>query len=134
MTDEPAVIPTIYAGWHTYQSLLIEALAGLTPEQLALSVAPGLRSIHGIATHIIGARARWFEQLLGEGGDAFVALATWDRAGQPARTAAELASGLEATWAGIQAAIAGWTPEQWAQTYPGEPPSEPAALTRQWVI
>jgi len=98
MTDAPAVMPTIYAGWHTYQSLLIDALAPLTPEQLALSAAPGLRSIHSIATHIIGARARWFERLLGEGGQEFVALGAWDRAGQPARTAAELVSGLWATW------------------------------------
>jgi len=133
MTDTPDLVPTLYAGWHNYQSLLTDALAGLTPEQLAFSAAPGLRSIHSIATHIIGARARWFHELLGEGGDAFAAFSVWDRPGQPARTAAELVSGLAATWAGMHAAIAHWTPVEWAQTFPNDPPTDPR-LTRQWVI
>ena len=53
-------LDAIYAGWRNYQGLLIAALAPLTPEQLALQSAPHLRSIEEIATHIIGARARWF--------------------------------------------------------------------------
>ena len=134
MTDLAFPLPAIYAGWHNYQSLLIDALAGLTPEQLALSAAPGLRSIHSMATHIIGARARWFYQLLNEGGDEFAALGTWDRPDQPARSAAELVSGLAATWAGMQAAIARWTPAEWAHIFPSDPDYEAVAITRQWVI
>jgi uncharacterized damage-inducible protein DinB len=133
MTDTPASMPTIYAGWHTYQSLLADALSSLTPDQLALSAAPGLRSIHSLATHVIGARARWFYQLLSEGGDEFDALSVWDRPGQPARSAGELVGALAATWAGMQAAIARWTPAEWAQTFPNDPPTDPP-LTRQWVI
>ncbi len=140
MTDMPPIMPTLYGGWHTYQGLLVEALAGLTADQLALGAAPGLRSIGGIATHMVGARARWFHRLLGEGGDEFAALSVWDRpaqpdrAGQPARTAAELAEALEVTWRGMQAAIARWTPEAWAQTYLAERPGTPDPITRQWVI
>ena len=134
MTDAPALVPTIYTGWHTYQSLLTEALAGLTPDQLALSAAPGLRTIHSLVTHMIGARARWFHQLLGEGGDEFAALGDWDSAGQPARTAAELVSSLEATWAGMQGAIARWTPAEWDEVFPSGPPYPDVIYTRQWVI
>jgi uncharacterized damage-inducible protein DinB len=134
MTDNPTLVPTLYAGWKNYQGLLVTALAGLTPDQLALGAAPGLRTIHDTTAHIIGARARWFHVLLGEGGDEFAALGTWDRPGQPSRSAAELVGALEATWQGMQAAITRWTTDEWAQTYPGEPPGEPASLTRQWVI
>src|ERR1044071_6356612 len=113
MTELAFPLPAIYAGWHNYQSLLTKALAGLTAEQLSLSAAPGQRSIHSMATHIIGARARWFHELLNEGGDQFAALGTWDRSGQPARSAAELVSGLAVTWAGMQGAVARWTPAAW---------------------
>ena len=134
MPDTPASMPIIYAGWHTYQSLLSTALSGLTPDQLTLSATPGLRTIHSLATHMIGARARWFHRLLGEGGDEFAALAAWDRSGQPVRTAAELVSGLEATWAGMQAAIARWTPAQWDDVFPSGPPYPDVIYTRHWAI
>jgi uncharacterized damage-inducible protein DinB len=127
-------LSTIYAGWQTYQTLLITALKPLSPEQLALRATSGLRSIGEIATHMIGARARWFYQLMGEGGEEFAALSTWDRQGMPTRSATELIQGLETTWQGMQAAIARWTVADWQQTYPGEDPSEPATITRQWVI
>jgi uncharacterized damage-inducible protein DinB len=134
MTEPPSLMPTVYAGWHNYQTLLITALTPLSPDQLALRAAPALRSIGEIARHMIGARARWFYQLMGEGGDEFAALGTWDRQGMPTRTAQELVHGLEATWQAMQAAIARWTPDDWQQTYPGEGPDEPATITRPWVI
>lgn len=134
MTEPPSLVPTIYAGWQTYQSLLISALAPLSSEQLTRRAASGLRSIGEIATHMIGARARWFYQLLGEGGDEFATLRTWDRPGMPTRSATELIQGLEVTWQGMQTAINRWTPADWQQTYPGEPPDDPETITRQWVI
>ena len=134
MTEPVSMIPTMYAGWQTYQALLIKALGPLSPDQLTLSVAPGLRTIEDIARHIIGARARWFHQLFSEGGDEFAALGTWDRKGAPARSAAELIHGLEATWKGMHGAIERWTPADWQQTYPGDYPSDPETITRQWVI
>jgi uncharacterized damage-inducible protein DinB len=133
MTTDPALLPVLFQGWHDYQSLLIRAIKPLTAEQLDLRYAPGLRSIGMIATHMIGARARWFYLGFEEGGADFKALGNWDRPGRRRRSAAELVSGLERTWDGMQAAIARWTPEQWAQTFPGEA-DEPEIITRQWVI
>src|SRR4051812_2290522 len=89
VTEHQTLTSTIYAGWHTYQALLIKALTPLTPEQLALRAAAPLRSIEDIATHVIGARARWFYRLMGEGGEEFADLSTWDRQGMPERNAAE---------------------------------------------
>jgi uncharacterized damage-inducible protein DinB len=134
MTEPQSPLSTIYAGWQTYQTLLIAALTPLAPDQLVLRAAPILRSIEEIATHMIGARARWFYQLMGEGGDTFAVLATWDRQGMPTRSSAELVHGLETTWQGMQDAISGWIAADWQQTYPGEEPDEPATITRAWVI
>jgi uncharacterized damage-inducible protein DinB len=135
MTEPQALMTTIYGGWHTYQALLIKALSPLVSDQLDLRAAPTLRSIEDIATHAIGARARWFYQLMGEGGEVFADLSTWDRQGMPSRSAAELVHGLETTWQGMQDAIARWTPADWQQTYPGDDDDgEPAIITRQWVI
>jgi uncharacterized damage-inducible protein DinB len=52
----------------------------------------------------------------------------------PARSAAELIHGLEATWLGMQSAVNRWTPADWQQSYPGETRDDPATLTRQWII
>jgi uncharacterized damage-inducible protein DinB len=134
MIEPPSFTPGIYAGWHTYQSLLIKALTPLSTDHLSLRAVPSLRSIGEIATHMIGARARWFYQLMGEGGNEFAALSRWDREGMPARNTAELIRGLETTWQGMQDAINRWTLVEWQQTYPGEGPNEPTILTRPWVI
>jgi uncharacterized damage-inducible protein DinB len=134
MTIEKPSMPAVYEGWHTYQDTLRRALEPLTAEQLALRAAPGLRSVAEIAAHIVGARARWFYLLMGEGGDEFAAMGRWDRPDAPARSATELIQGLERTWQGMQAAIARWTPEQWQETWSGEDESEPAVITRPWVL
>lgn len=134
MTANQKLISTIYAGWHTYQKALIEALQPLEDAQLEIQASPELRSVREIAQHVIGARARWFYLLMDEGGQEFEAFGKWDRRGGRARSADELVEGLEATWEGMQAAIQRWTPEDWQQTWPGEDDSEPETITRQWVI
>jgi len=133
MAEQQSTLSTFYIGWNDYQTLLIKALAPLSPEQLPLRATPQLRSIGEIATHMIGARARWFHDLVGEGDQEFAALGTWDRKGMPIRNAAELVSGLETTCRVMQQAIASWTPADWEQTYEGES-GEPASFTRQWII
>ncbi len=133
MAEQQSTLSTFYIGWNDYQTLLIKALAPLSPEQLPLRATPQLRSIGEIATHMIGARARWFHDLVGEGDQEFAALGTWDRKGMPIRNAAELVSGLETTCRVMQQAIASWTPADWEQPYEGES-GEPASFTRQWII
>lgn len=132
--EEGSLNASIYEGWHVYQQALLRALRPLSAEQLALRAAPHLRSVGEIATHMIGARARWFQSLVGKDGEKFADLGTWDRRGMPVRNADELVRGLETTWQGMQEAIEGWTPDQWRETYPGEDASEPEVFTRHWVI
>ena len=134
MHDAQSSLTAIYQGWQAYQTLLIAALRPLSSEQLTLRLVPTLRSIGENTAHIIGARAGWFYNLMGEGGEAFADMDTWDRSDAPSRSAAELVSGLEATWQGMHQAIARWSPADWQHTYPGKHPGDPAILTRQWVI
>jgi uncharacterized damage-inducible protein DinB len=134
VAESPSTLSVFYKGWNDYQDLLTKALAPLSPEQLTLRAGPNLRSIGEIATHMIGARARWFHNLMGEGGDDFAAMAAWDRPGMAVRTAAELVRGLENTWQVMQEALARWTPAEWEQTYEEEDSGERYSFTRQWVI
>ena len=134
MTTEQASLSAIYEGWRTYQQAISQALEPLSAEQLDLRAAPDLRSVGEIAAHIIGARARWFYQLMGEGGDQFAALGRWDRRDAPARSAKELIYGLEQTWQGMQEAIGRWTADQWQETWLGEEAGDPEIITRPWVI
>jgi uncharacterized damage-inducible protein DinB len=132
MNEAQPIISTIYDGWNAYQSKLTTALAPLTDVQLGLRVAPGLRSVEEIVTHMIGARARWF--MIDEDTLELAEFGRWDRSDMPVRSAAELVEGLEATWRLMQGEIARWTPEEWQRTYPGDEPGDPPLITRQWII
>src|SRR5690348_7015693 len=85
-------------GWKDYQQQLVVVLRALTQEQLAMRVAPNLRSAGEIATHFIGGRAFWLSEVLKEGDDELATIAQWDGSNQPVRTTTELVHGLEATW------------------------------------
>ena len=134
MDVKQSSLDAIYAGWRNYQGLLIAALEPLTAEQLALQSAPHLRTIEEIATHIIGARARWFDPPLGDGSKQLAAFRRWDRRGEKIRTANEIVQGLQFTLDYLHTTIARWTPADWQQTMPGEGAHEPAVITRQWAI
>ena len=69
MITHSTTLRTIFDGWETNQKNLIQAIAPLSSDQLALHAAPELRTIGGIAQHVIGARTRWFHDALHEGGD-----------------------------------------------------------------
>ncbi|MGE5335410.1 MAG: DinB family protein [Nitrososphaerota archaeon] len=136
MSDETITLKQVYAGWEVYARYLVEAVAPLTPEQLMLRPAANLRNVYEIVTHIIGARARWFSWLLGEGGETMANLCAWDRKDQPTRNAAELEVGLETSWKVISECLSRWTIANLADTIPNEQPEpgEPDEYTRQWVI
>lgn len=134
MAHEQVLVAAIYNGWQAYQEALIKALASLDAEGLALHVGPELRSVGQIATHMIGARARWFYLLMGEGGETFEAMSSWDRQESGTRSAEELVRGLKTTWKGMQEAIAHWSLADWKKTWPGEEVGRSYAITRQWVI
>ncbi|HLZ57872.1 MAG TPA: DinB family protein [Ktedonosporobacter sp.] len=134
MTEQPTSIAPFYKGWDVYQSLLINALAPLSPEQLALRAAPHQWSIGILAAHVIAARVGWFHIRMGEGSADLTPLADWDDDGAPARSAAELVAGLEASWQMIQDALARWTYADLEQVFPHPSRPDRPARSRQWII
>jgi uncharacterized damage-inducible protein DinB len=130
----PRTLAPFYQGWGDYQALLSDALAPLTAEQLALQATPGQRPLWLLAAHIIGTRIGWFRRM-GEADDpALAPLDLWDEDGAPPRTAAELVSGLEQTWAMVAACLDRWTPADLDTPFTWERAGSPRTRTRQWII
>ncbi len=77
MTEYPFVLAPFYKGWDVYQRHLVNALAPLSPDQLALRATQDLRSIGMIATHIVAARARWLYYVLKEGSEQLIPIGKW---------------------------------------------------------
>jgi uncharacterized damage-inducible protein DinB len=112
-----------YAGWGIYNQRLVEAIASLTGEQLALRLTPQSWSIGMYATHIVANRAWWFHARMGEGSDDLTSLELWalgvcEADVDPAHSAAELVEGLEKTWQMIENTLARLTPADLEQVFP----------------
>jgi len=140
--QEPSLL-TFYKGWESYQRNLVEMIAPLSPEQLALPAASHQWTIGMLAQHIVGNRVWWFQVWMGEGSPELAPIAHWDPADeveQPPLDAAALVAGLTSTWEMIAGALARWTAADLEQVF-----STPAALkeeeranfpphTRQWIL
>jgi uncharacterized damage-inducible protein DinB len=131
MPQEYSTLAPFYAGWDRYQTLLVDALANLTDEQLALRPAPQQWPVWQLAAHISSARVWWFQRM-GEGDASLDPMKTWDDDGEPPRSAAELVAGLEATWRVIADCLARWTPADLGATFYHE--RRGVDLTRQWIV
>ena len=134
MRGDGATLAPFYKGWEEYQGLLIEVIAPLSAEQLALSVAPSQRPVWLLAAHIIGTRVGWFQGVMGEGDAAVAAFDPWDAEGAPPRTAVELVEGLEATWRMIAGCLDRWTPAMLDDPFTRQRPRGTVTRTRQWII
>lgn len=134
MPDQTPTLAPFYAGWANYQRLLVTALAPLTPEQLAALDSPQQRPVWLLAAHVVAARVGWFQGWMGEGDASLAPYDTWDEEGEPPRTAAELITGLEATWALIEGCLARWTPAMLDDPFTRQRSSGPVTRTRQWII
>lgn len=123
MTEHQLSLLPFYAGWSRYQQHLVEAIAPLTVEQLALRNTPQAWSIGMYVTHIVANRAWWFHARMGEGSDDLTALELWalgvcEADVDPCHTAAELVAGLEKTWQMIEQALARRTPADLFESFP----------------
>ena len=121
-----------YKGWDAYQDRLVQAIALLTEDQLALRAASHLRSIGRLAGRIIGTRVWWLQEILGEGGPELETFYDWGDEDGPALGAYDLVNGLQVTWHVIQRALATWTPESLEERF--YIPYHHEYATRQWII
>ena len=143
MSETTFRLITFYKGWKTWQQSLVEIIAPLSPEQLALPASVGGWTIGMIAQHIIGNRVWWFQIWMGEGSPDLAPLAHWDPQDieeQFTIPAAELVEGLESTWQMIEDVLARWTPADLEHVFTSPPSlSEEERkifpeFTRQWII
>jgi uncharacterized damage-inducible protein DinB len=140
MTEQALPLTTFYQGWHGFQQNLVRVLAPLSSEQLAFPIAPHHWSIGRVAQHIVGNRVWWFQVWMDKGNRDLAPIARWDGDESPARAAAELVDGLEATWQMVQDALARWTPADLGQIIPVPSSLSEAeqriftSYTRQWII
>ncbi len=134
MRDESTTLQVFYQNWKEYMDTVKVAIAPLTPEQLALRAAPHERSVDEIVQHIVAARADWFHDFMGEGGNEIAQFVQWNAADAPVRDAAELIEGLDKSWQFMWERLERWAPEDMQHTFPIEWRGDPYDLSRSWVV
>jgi uncharacterized damage-inducible protein DinB len=128
------LLATLYQGWADYLAALATAVAPLTPAQLELRGAPELRSIRLLLAHMVGARARWFHLVMGEGGDELARYTRYDAPDGAAASAEELLDALATTWRVVVACLERWSAEDLGFTFSGEDEGEAYNLSRAWIV
>jgi uncharacterized damage-inducible protein DinB len=138
--DVNGPIRPFYDGWQVYNDRLIEAIQGLSDEQLKLRPGPDQWPIWAIAGHMAGMRAYWLCGVFGEPGaetTPFVDFMTglgWEDDEATPRSADELVGALTSTWGLVESCLDRWTPETLGVTATVELASGPRVHTRQSVI
>jgi uncharacterized damage-inducible protein DinB len=129
-----STLDVIYVNWRGYQEKLRDCIEPLTDEQLLLQPAAGMWPLGQIVQHIISVRAGWFSGTLQDDDEAMSEYMSWGQRDSPARSAMELARGLDETWAFIETRLGRWTPEDCARTFPDEWDGQVYQVSRSWVI
>ena len=143
MTEQVSPLATFYKpGWENYQQAVVQTIAPLSSEQLALPVAPHYVSIRELLAHMISARVFWFSRWMGEENAAMARWLSSDESAVP--EAAELAAMFEETWRVISSALDRWTSadleqlilppashQEWLRSR-GEEEEPPH--TQQWIV
>ena len=115
-----STLSVIYENWRGYQEKLCSCIAPLSDEHFSLQPAPHMWPLGQIVQHIIAVRAGWFSGTLQDEDAAMSDYMEWGQRASPARTAAELARGLDETWAFIEARLQHWTADDLVKTFPDE--------------
>ena len=129
-----STLDVIYENWRGYHEKLRNCIAPLTDEQLLLQPAAGMWPLGQIVQHIVAVRAGWFSGTLQDNDEVMNAYMEWGQRESPARSAAELAQGLDKTWDFIEARLQRWTAEECAKTFPDEWDGQLYEVSRSWVI
>ncbi|GIK54349.1 MAG: DinB family protein [Chloroflexi bacterium] len=134
MQQQQTTLDVIYENWRNYNTKLHTAIAPLTDAQLKLQPAARMWPLGQIVQHIISVRAGWFSGTLQDTDEVMDAYMMWGQRDSPSRSAAELARGLDETWAFIETRLQRWTLEECALTFPDEWDGQTYDVSRSWVI
>lgn len=129
-----STLDVIYENWRGYNDKLRNCVVPLSKDQLRLQPAPHMWPLSQIVQHIISVRAGWFSYTLQENDPVMNVYMEWGQRESPARSAEELARGLDETWAFIENCLHRWTPDDCARTFPDEWDGQVYQVSRSWVI
>ena len=131
-------------GWENHQRALLQTIASLSSEQLALPPGTEQRAIGDLLEHMIGARFNWFYMWMGEGDPAVDWSDGEENEESIAYKAASLVTMFEKSWHVISSALDRWTSSELEQIF--IPPAshqewlrrqgleEEVPHTRQWIV
>ena len=146
MTAEPTSLSlmTVFEGWAGAQQSLVDAIAPLSPGNLAFRPTPELRSVTEIVRHISGGRVNWFQRMHAPGcAELIEQIGAWDEDPHGNRyvdedvlgtTAVELVHWLEATWGMVERTLSAWTVPDLLRTYRHTWRGQTYAVSYQWTI
>ncbi len=109
-------IRTFYGMWSQYDHRLREVIGAMTDEQLAIRPSPERWPIWATVGHTAGTRVYWLCSVLREPGADTTPFSDlgddtgWEDDLDHSRSAAELETALETTWAIIDRCLDTWTP------------------------
>ncbi|MET0773629.1 MAG: DinB family protein [Candidatus Limnocylindrales bacterium] len=115
-------VAALFPDWPRYASRLRDAVAGLTPEQLALRAGPDNDPIWALAAHTAGARAYWLCGVFGEPGAERTPFTDplsgegWEDHPEHPRSADELAVALDSTFEIVRGVLERWTLDDLGRT------------------
>lgn len=144
--NETLSLMSIYEGWDGHQTSLIQAIALLTPQQLAWRPAAHLQSVGELARHISLGRITWFRRMNAPGSAQLANLIeVWheDKDGNQhvvekaipiTETAVDLVHWLEITGEMMENTLAAWTVSDLSKTYRHTWHGHVYDISRQWTI
>lgn len=122
MTDDrgPDLL-AVYPDWPQHADRLVAGIRALTEDQLALRAGPDHAPIWALAAHVAGTRVYWLCHVFGEPGAETTPFADpsgegWEDDLDHPRSAAELVSALESTWAIVADCLARWQTDDLERT------------------
>ena len=105
-----------YDQWPQYNRRIVEVIAEMTDEQLAVRPSPERWPIWATVGHTAGARVYWLCSVFGEPGAGTTPFTDptgegWEDDLEHPRSAGELVMALNTTWAVVAGCLDRWTPE-----------------------
>jgi uncharacterized damage-inducible protein DinB len=134
----------VFEGWDGYNTSLVKAVEQSTPEALAHSPGPDMRTAGEVFRHVALGRVNWFHRMNAPGSAELVRqIEHWvtDSVGnryikeeEYPTTAPDLIHWLEATWGMIERALDEWTVEDLYRTYRHTFMGQTYAVSYQWTV
>ena len=143
-------LAALFEGWEGYHTSIVNAIAPLTPDQLAWrprpDKGPEMRSVGEIVRHIALGRLEWFVRMPAPVSEELASrIPEWETDSDGARFIVEsalpitedvgaLLGWLNETWRMVDATLNGWTVDDLDTTFVHGWNGEKWAVTRQWVL